>query len=200
MMQPLLNAMRLQAQRTGERTISRYATVQSYDPNRYAAKVLLQPENTETGFLPVASPWIGNGWGFFAPPSANDLVIVHFIDGDLEAGIVETRQFNNAELPVAVQSGEFWLLHKSGAYFKLTNAGAATFSDGQGATITLQGGNITSAANQWNHTGPMHVTGSGVFTGTVTAQDIVTQILTSLNTHIHSGVQTGGSNTGGPTG
>ena len=33
------------------------------------SRVLLQPEGILTGYLPVKEPWVGNGWGMYAPPS-----------------------------------------------------------------------------------------------------------------------------------
>lgn len=121
-------------------------------------KVIIQPENVITGWLPVSSYWVGNGWGMFAPLSIGDLVEVHFQEGSFEAGIINMRFFNDVARPLNVLSGEFWLQHKSGAYFKLLNNGNATFSDGHGATVTLNGdGTITSQASQWNHAGNMTI-------------------------------------------
>lgn len=53
-------------------------------------------------------------------------------------------------------------------------------------------GDITSSANAWNHTGDFTVTGT--ITGSVT----VIGGGKNLKTHVHSGVQSGGSNTGQP--
>ncbi len=206
------NAMRLQAQRAvAEMITSRIGTVKSYDPNEYIAKVQLQPDSLITGWLPVASSWMGNGWGMFCPPSPGDMVSVVFINGDLNAGYVESRFWNDEDRPVAVDSGECWLLHKSGAYFKLTNDGKASFSDGQGATVTLNGdGTITSQASNWSHTGPMSIDGNVSITGnetvsgnvncsgTVTGTTDVVGGGKSLKTHVHGGVQSGGSDTSPP--
>lgn len=157
----MLNAMKLQAamQQT-EQAQSRMCIVSGYNPANYCAKVRLLPEDVETGWLPVLSPWVGNGWGFFAPPTPGDLVDVQFTDGDFTQGIVCQRFFNDAARPLNVPAGEFWLQHKSGAFFKLTNDGKASFSDGHGATVTLNGdGTISSVASAWTHTGPVTVTG-----------------------------------------
>ncbi|MGH8218988.1 MAG: hypothetical protein ACREUT_10560 [Steroidobacteraceae bacterium] len=155
------NAMRLQALRaSGARTSSRIGIVTSYDPTNYALIATLQPENLQTGNLSIAAAWVGNGWGMFAPPSPGDRIAVELIDGDLDAGFAECRFFDQANRPLEVQAGEFWLVHKSGTYFKLLNTGAATFSDTKGATLTLDGaGNITSQASHWTHTGDVSVTG-----------------------------------------
>lgn len=226
-MRDMLNAMRAQAmQAMGERATTRLGTVQSYDPNNYAVRVAIQPDGALTGWIPVLSPWAGNGWGMFCPPTAGDLVEVQFQEADHDAAMCCLRLFNDGARPVLVQSGEFWLMHKSGAFFKLLNSGAATFSDGKGATVTLNGdGTITSAATQWNHAGPQHITGNVVITGSqqVTGAIVgqggmaisggsgasvtgnmaisggnVTADGISLKTHTHSGIQPGSSSTGAP--
>lgn len=226
-MREMLNVMRSQAlQVMGERATTRLGIVKSYDPSNYAVRVAIQPDGNLTGWIPVLSPWVGNGWGMFCPPTAGDLVEVQFQESDHDAAMCCLRLFNDALRPVPVQSGEFWLTHKNGAYFKLTNAGAATFSDGKGATITLNGdGTITSSATAWNHTGPVNITGNTKITGTTISTGAITgqggmaisggsgatvagnMAITggnvtadsiSLKTHTHSGVQTGSGNTGAP--
>ncbi|MFC3111407.1 phage baseplate assembly protein V [Undibacterium arcticum] len=167
-MREMLNAMRMQAvQAMGERASTRLGTVQSYDPGNYAVRVALQPEGNLTGWIPLLSPWVGNGWGMFCPPTIGDLVEVQFQEADHDAPMSCMRFYNDKNRPLSVPSGEFWLVHKSGAFFKLLNNGSGTFSDGHGATVTLNGdGTISSAATQWNHTGPQHITGNVVITGT----------------------------------
>ncbi len=196
----LLHVMRLQAARNAaDYQASAVGSIQNFDPNQWAVRVLLQPDGILTGYLPLSSPWVGNSWGLFAAPSIGDMVDVQFIDGDIEAGIATQRLFNAANRPLAVQSGEFWLVHKSGAFFKLLNTGAITFSDGQGASLTMDGaGNINSAANTWTHNGTINVTGNVAVTGGITAtQDIVAGIISLMN-HKHSAVQSGSQTSGPP--
>ena len=45
---------------------TRQGTVTAYDPDNYAVKVQLQPTGEETGWIPLSSPWVGNGWGLAA--------------------------------------------------------------------------------------------------------------------------------------
>lgn len=184
------NAMRLQALRAaGLKVSSRFGTVTGYDPNTYSVKVTIQPEGIPSGFIPLATPWAGSGWGLYAPPAIGSQVSVIFIDSELEAGFVELQFFNAQTQPTSVDAGEFWIVHKSGAFFKLLNAGGLSFSDANGATLSMDGaGNITSAG-EWTHTGNMTVT------ETITANtDVVTGTI-SLKNHIHQvvGVQPGSS-------
>lgn len=186
-MKGLIETMRLQSalQRNGD-AASRVGIVASYDPNDYAVRVRLMPEDVLTGWMPVMAAWVGNGWGMFAPPTPGDLVDVRFIEGDLNAGMAYLRFFNDQARPLSVPSGEFWLVHKLGAFFKLTNDGKATFDDGHGAHVTLNGDGTISSAGTWTHTGQFTATTDVIGGGK------------SLKTHTHGGVQTGTGNTGAP--
>ena len=196
----LQNAMRLQAIRAaGNRHGILAGVVTSYDPTRYAAKCTLQPDSLNTGWLPVAAHWIGNGWGMFSPPSPGDQVNVEFIDGDIGAGTVTSRIWDLNNQTLVVPAGEWWLVHKSGQFIKLTNDGKLTLDDAHGATFQLDGaGNIIVTANQLTVNGPMHVTGNVQVDQTLTASTDVIGGGKSLKTHTHSGVQSGGSSTGPP--
>lgn len=152
-----MNLMRQQAalQQTGRAT-TRIGVVSSYDPTHYCAKVRLQPEDIETGWLPVASLQVGNGWGLFCPPSAGDMVQVEFQEADGLVGVIVGRFFNDADRPLGAPSGEFWLVNKSGSKLRFHNDG----------TVDLVAvGTLTTSAPQWNHTGPVHITGNLQLTG-----------------------------------
>lgn len=124
MMDMMRNAMRLEADRAmARRTMPRMGIIVNYDPNRYAARVLLQPEGIMTGYLPITSPWIGNQFGMYAPPNINDVVEVHFQQGGKEAGFIVNRFYSTQTKPLPVTSGEMWLVHQSGSFIKMTNAG-----------------------------------------------------------------------------
>lgn len=213
----LRNALRLQAQLAAGGVItSRLAEVTNYDPTDYSVMVRIEPEGILSGKIPLASEWVGQGWGMFCPPSVDNLVEVSFINGDLGSPFVAKRFFTVDERPLpSVPSGEFWLVHESGAFFKLTNDGKCTFSDAHGASVALNGdGTITSAASTWSHTGDVNVTGKVTASSDITssggniaasAGDVsdkkgsMQQIRDVFNEHPHSGVQTGGGVSGTPT-
>lgn len=222
-MNELLNIMRMQAaMQGGNRASTRIATVSSYDPENYCAKVIIQPDDVETGWLPVTSPWVGNGWGLFAPPAVGDMVEVQFQEGSIEAGFIVGRFYNDKDRPLATPGGEFWLVHKSGSLLKFHNDGSVEL---------VAAGTLSSTAPQWNHSGPVHITGNVQVTGNVNTSGTTTsagQIIgqggmaisggtgatvsgdmeisggnvtadgISLKTHKHSGVQPGGGITGNP--
>ncbi len=120
----LINTMQAEAQKAvGTRAAAKKGIVTGYDSTNYCAKVKLMPEGTETGWLPIGSDWVGNGWGLFAPPSIDDMVQVEFDEGDHQSGSITKRFFNDEDRPLAVDAGEFWLVHKSGSLLKFTNDG-----------------------------------------------------------------------------
>lgn len=145
--------------------------VTSYDPDHYAVKVQVQPppaegDPVETGWLPVWSGWVGNGWGLFCPPVIGAQVKIHFVGGDGQNGVVVGSLYSDVDVPLAVPSGEFWVVHKSGAFFKLTNDGKLTISDGHGASVVLDGAGNIASAGVWTHTGKLTVTDAVKFEGT----------------------------------
>lgn len=200
MMGPMQDEWRLQAQRVlGNVVSSLGGVVTSYDPARYAAKVTLQPDSLQTGWLPVAAHWIGDGWGMFSPPSPGDQVNVEFINGDIGSGTVVGRIWDQNNPPLAVPAGEWWLVHKSGAFIKLTHDGKLTLDDAHGATFQLDGaGHIIATASNFTVNGPMHVTGNVQVDQTLTANTDVVGGGKHLKTHVHGGVQSGTSSTGPP--
>lgn len=219
MIRQLRNHMALAAQLAqGERAESCPAEVVSYDPGTASARVRLlpidpdNPDRSLTGWLPVTSPWVGNGWGMDAPVSPGDQVEVQFFGGEIDNGYICARLFSDQQRPTGAQSGEFFLTHASGSKLQFHNDGTVTL---------ISAGTLTSQAPQWNHTGPvqidgtllvkqtitgqagmavsgnngsgnsMSITGNTQFTGTVTANGH-----TIDDTHKHTGVQSGASNTG----
>jgi phage baseplate assembly protein V len=144
MMKSILNAMRLQAQRNAsEQRDTSVGLVTSYDPDNFAVRVQLQAEEILTGWLPLCSPWIGNGWGMFAAPSVGDMVEVCFFGGAIEAGFVVGRLFNDIDRPLSVPSGEFWLVHKTGTLLQFTTAGDVILTSARDLVATV-GRNLTA--------------------------------------------------------
>jgi phage baseplate assembly protein gpV len=174
-----VNAMKAVAsQATSSQAKTRHGTVQSYDPNAYAVKVMFQPDGVLSGWLPLKSAWIGNGWGLFCPPSIGDAVEIDFQEADGGVGSLGWRFFNDADRPLPCPAGEFWIVHKAGALLKFHADGSIEMSTP---------GTLTTSAAQWNHNGPITVTNGDVLADGK-----------SLKTHIHSGVSAGFANTGAP--
>ena len=141
MMNGIKNQMRLEAERVhGTQAKTRIGIVDGYDPSHYAVKVRIQPENILTGWLPLTSPWVGNGWGMYSPPSLGDIVDVHFQQNGPNAAFVVQKFFSNTVKPLSVPSGEFWIVHASGSKAKFHNDG--TVELGAATTLRMTGADV----------------------------------------------------------
>ena len=101
----------------------KFGVVTSVNSHTATARVTIQPEGVLSGWLPVLSPWVGNGWGMACPPNPGDEVLLVPQQGDLEQGIIVGRSFSSQQLPPMAAAGEFWLVHQTGSFLKLCNDG-----------------------------------------------------------------------------
>jgi len=210
-MSQITNAMRREAARVmGLLALRRVGIVSSYDPITYSAKVLIQPENTESGWLPISTPWSGNSWGMFCPPTPGDIVEVDFQEGGKEAGIIGQRHYGNVLNPLPVPSGEFWLVHKSGSFLKFHNDGSVALNTAGDLDATVSGqanltvsGKIVASAQEFDLTGNVKVTGDITASGDIYdlngAYGNVGHIRTVYDSHTHSDPQGGNVSTPTPT-
>lgn len=145
-MHRFLNALKSQsAAQDRSQGQPRFGLVTSVDTSRMAARVTLQPEGVLSGWLPIASPWIGAGWGLVCPPSPGDQVLVIPQEGEAEHGIVVAASWSDtASPPPLVPLGEFWLVHKSGTSLKLANDG----------TVRIQG-DLHVSGDVFDRNGPL---------------------------------------------
>jgi hypothetical protein len=98
------------------RRSERHGLVTSWDPDNHLAKVMFQPDGQESGWLPVETMHIGNGFGIavgLTPgdgKKTGDQVIVRYQEGDFESGKIVQRVHSDQDKPPKVQSGEmvFW--------------------------------------------------------------------------------------------
>lgn len=164
-------------------TLSKYGLITAYNPNNYTVKVLLQPEQIETGFIPLATVWVGNNLGAVFGPAIGDSVKLDFIDGSVQATVVNGRFFNNSAQPPLVQSGQAALVDSKGAFVRLNNDGTITLGAPSGITAT------TPLLTQ---NGNLQVNGGITASGDVVGQG------KSLHNHTHGGVQAGGFSTAPP--
>lgn len=203
----------------------RLGLVTSYDPAKYAVKVNMQPDGVETGWVPLAAQAVGNGWGILTPPAIGDQILVLMQESDPDAGVAAWCLFNSIDVPPAVPSQEFWMVHKTGSYLKfltdgsvsvnvtknltatvagttqITATGAVTLTAQANVTATI-GGNLSATATG---TGTLSasswsITGNVSLNGTFTATGTVTGNGHNLSTHVHGGISTGSSNSGTPIG
>ena len=146
-----MNMIRQQASIVNNsRSLSDIGIVTGYNPDNYSVSVELYPATADspslqTGFIPLLTPWAGNGWGLFLPPNIGDMIEVHYPTGSLQTPYAALRNFNFGSRPLSVQSGEFWLVHQTGSFIKLTNDGNLAISSGTVINVTAPIVNIDSA-------------------------------------------------------
>ncbi|MHC8295316.1 phage baseplate assembly protein V [Pseudomonas sp. LB3P58] len=138
----LLNAQR-QHQSNGS-TYPRKGTISSYDKDSYSVKVLIQPEDLETGWIQLDAHGVGNGWGVVVGPQIGDEVEVSFDNGDPNLGSVTGRYFNDTNTPPPVPSGETWIVHASGSLLKFHNDGSVELIANTTLNATAQTANVTA--------------------------------------------------------
>lgn len=144
----------------------KHAIVTSYDPDKHLAKVTFQPSGQESGWLPIETGHIGDGYGIASGlqpgdgKTTGDQVVVRFQEGDLEAGKIVQRVHSDDQKPPKVESGEtvIWTRFQksnggkesangaqggTGQMIFLKKDGSMVVTDGNGATMTMDGnGNI----------------------------------------------------------
>jgi len=185
-------AMQLQAALMSSQTVKvKIGVVTSYDPNRYQAKVELQPEGLLTGWLPISSQWAGASWGCFMPPSIDQHVRVEFLDGHIDAGVITGMLFSNAFPPVAVPAGEMLMQHKSGSLLHFDNAGKVTTTANTSMEFNAPAGFTFNGNSQFNG----NVQASGTIADLNAQHGTVGDLRTAHNGHTHTGDSGGTTST-----
>lgn len=126
----LLNVVRRDVQRAIEsRATTRVGQITMVDPVNWTARVMLLPEEIETGWIPVGSLAVGNGWGIHAMPLPGDQVEVNFREGDYDSGLIGLRFFSTKNRPKdGVGAEDFAIIHKGGASLKFAADGTVTLT------------------------------------------------------------------------
>jgi len=142
----LRNTIRLEAVRAvGRLAMPRVGLISSYNETEgpHTVKVTF-PEDTdangvplETGWIPNAPLWSGQGWGLFAAPVVGSQVVVNYIGGNPDCGYVACHLASRVSATPSVPSGELWLVHQSGSFIKLTNDGAVNVQNQFGVFLRL---------------------------------------------------------------
>jgi phage baseplate assembly protein V len=154
--------------------------ITSLDTANYCAKVAIEPDNVETGWLPITSQWVGAGWGLYAPIPVGTQVLVLFSEANREMGIIAGALYCDRMRPLDCPEGEFWLVHKGGASLKFFNDGTALLKAPAGLEIEAD----------TNITGALTVTGE--ITDNTPGNSVTVKALRdAYNAHKHPGVQTG---------
>lgn len=165
----------------------RRGTVQSFDPARMLARVLIEPEGLLSGWIPVLTPMAAAGHGVLAAPEIGAQVVVLPVDGSAQSFVVLGAHFSVPDPPPAGYAvGDILLITNGGGSVHVTAAGAITVAAPGGAQIAL-------ATN-----GTITVTGNVTVNGALTVSQDATINGITFSAHQHSGVTSGGVNTGAP--
>lgn len=125
--------------------------ITSYDPSTRLVIVEIHPATEDdpsliTGWIPLGTPWAGNGWGLYAAPALNTLCTVLFQQGSNQQPIAATPLFDGSNAPLAVDSKEFWIVHESGSSIKFTNDGNVLISSSTQIDLQAPTINITASS------------------------------------------------------
>ncbi len=143
---------------------TQFGLVSSYDPATYSIKALLQPENVETGWIPLAAAWAGNNLGAVFGPPLGTACRIDYVNGSPEAALAGARFFDINHVPPTVQSGQAAIVDAAGSYVRLNGDG----------TITLSANtSITSTTPILTQNGDMKVVGNVTVTQNVTVDQSV---------------------------
>lgn len=201
-MNHLMNMMAMRSQQANAAfSGTRQGVITAYDPAEYAIKVALQPTGEETGWIPLGTPWAGNGWGFAAGPMIGAEVQVDFDSGQIGVPMAGSQFFNNEDRCPAPPSGELWIVHQSGSMLKFLNSGAIVIQDKAGTVLSLNGNGTSTHSAAGGMTINANIQNNGNFqsSGSITDQSGVHGSLGELrikyNGHKHNGVQTGSGST-----
>ena len=150
-MHELMEQMRMQAMTALQGTITaRWGVITAYDPDLYAIKADIQPEGTETGWMPMLSCWVGPNWGDFAGPLVGMQVQLLFEHGNMQSPVAAGQAWSTQAPPIPVPSGERLIQHASGSLLHFDNQGNVTMTANQAMTLNAPAGLTINANTQVN--------------------------------------------------
>ena len=148
--------LRMMDRYSAGRHSKRYGLVTSWDPKNHLAKVMVQPEGQETGWIPVHTMAAGNGYGHMTGltpgdgKTTGDHVEITYQEGEFESGAITSRVHSKVDQPPELQSGEQLFMTPFKSFVKLAKDGSITHTDAGGATIVQDGkGNITMSCKKF---------------------------------------------------
>ena len=131
----------------GQPARERHGLVTSWDPDKHLAKVMFQPEQQESDWLPVEREHIGNNFGIavgLTPgdgKTTGDQVIVRYHAGDVESAKIAKVVHSDMDKPPRVESGEMVLWSRFTKTAKpQSGLGDDTTDQGSGDQVGEQGG------------------------------------------------------------
>jgi phage baseplate assembly protein V len=154
-METLINAIKQQALlEVGRKILTKIGTISGYDAITHTARVMLQPEEIETGWLPVLSLSASKDWGFIIQPTIGDQCLVHFVEGSQDNGVVGLFSFSNPVPPQTDGTAVFLFYHSNGAQVKINKTGEFSLKSATGQNAGVVSGKDIqlSATGKFNFT------------------------------------------------
>lgn len=190
----------LAAQQTESRVFA-YGHISSYDVNLHRVRVTFPALRDEEGnqeispWMPLSSIWVGNGFGIQIAPIGGEQCIVELVENQHGVHVCANLLYNaSSPPPGGLTAGEAIIKHQSGSFLKFhANGDVETNAQGN-VNVICKTSNVT-ASQAANVTAPHINLGSS---GENLLDALTSAAATLYNTHTHSGVQTGGGNTGHP--
>jgi uncharacterized protein involved in type VI secretion and phage assembly len=150
-MSAMMEMMRMQAMTAMQGVITaRWGVISAYDPDTYAIKAQIQPEGTETGWLPLLSQWVGPNWGDFSGPLLGMQIQLIFEHGNMQSPVGAGQAWSTQAPPIPVPSGERLIQHASGSLLHFDNAGNVTLTANKAMTMNAPSGLTINAGTQIN--------------------------------------------------
>lgn len=135
----LVNLIHQEVQRAmSGRYGARDVVVTSYDPDTHAIKGAVQPGGQITGWIPLGSQMVGNGWGVAMGAAEGEIYKVQFQNNDLNSGRIVGRDYSDKEKAPKVESNEMLFRHKDGAQMKFDKDKNLALSQDSGALVRLK--------------------------------------------------------------
>ena len=174
----------------------------SYDATTHRVKVVFASLRDDYGnpvispWMPLGSPWVGNGYGMQAAPVGGEQCVVELISRQRGTHVCAYLVYNYASpAPGGLNAGEAILKHQSGSFIKF-HANGDIETNTQGNVIVNSAASVNVTA-----TGSATVTAPNInlgSSGETLLSALTSAAATLYNSHTHSGVQNGSGTTGVP--
>ncbi|GEP00627.1 phage baseplate assembly protein V [Methylobacterium haplocladii] len=164
----------------------RIAEVTSYNEDSHSVVLKYMPEGNSSGWVPLGSAHIGNGFGIAIGPNIGDQFVVAHIEGDHNTPVIISRIYSDKQKPPKVKAGEMLLMHgtKGSMLFDKDGGITVTHKDGGSfkfdkdghVSVDTKGKNITvdSGAGSQSFKGKgINIKGPVTVDGSVTASETI---------------------------
>lgn len=119
--------------------------VTAINSSNYRAKVYIPLLDEETDFIRVSSFYVGQGWGLVSLPHIGQEVVVCFLNGDLNDGIITGFSYSEGS-DAPPESSELRLQHESGSFLLFNKSGDVEFHASGNMTIKADGNLVLQGA------------------------------------------------------